>query len=460
MLIDFRKNKMETLFKIIYVVHLLLAFNGFVNQTPITKITLFLTVSIGAVVGIQKLFQFKNLKSRSNFWILNMFIVSYIVSMLFNMKYGFIDGLQGLVWLSVEIWILYLVNDEIDLKKEFELVANVIIVCVTIANLASLGMFLTGFAVKNLVEDKMYVLGFIWGRLWGIYNDPNHGAIISSLVVLMSIYFCVLLKKHKKCYWFAFAVQVLYIYLSDSRTGILCLGIGLGIVGAMFYLKKFASYSQVKKACCAITIFIALVVGCSLVEKPIQKGMGSLANKTTLILNVFQSERGEIETDANEEIIVGREAESSDPSNRRFDIWKSGVEIFMSKPLVGVSWSNITRYAQENIPETYMVNNDLQNFASCHNMPIDVLVGQGLLGVVLMAVLIVKSFINIVKYINHVEEIDSVFAVVLFAILVVSAFASLLISSIFYINSPESFIFWLSFGYMMCLIHVKKRKGL
>ena len=28
-----------------------LAFNGFVNQTPITKITLFLTVSIGAVVG-------------------------------------------------------------------------------------------------------------------------------------------------------------------------------------------------------------------------------------------------------------------------------------------------------------------------------------------------------------------------------------------------------------------------
>ena len=64
MLMDFRKNKMETLFKIIYVVHLLLAFNGFVNQTPITKITLFLTVSIGAVVGIQKLFQFKNLKSR------------------------------------------------------------------------------------------------------------------------------------------------------------------------------------------------------------------------------------------------------------------------------------------------------------------------------------------------------------------------------------------------------------
>ncbi len=455
------REKLETIFKIVYIIHLLLAFNGFINQTVIIKITLVLTLLLGGAVGLQKIWSFMKLKQKTNFWILNLFIISYVLSLLMGMKYGLVDGIKGLVWLTAEVWILYLVDNKGNIKKEFELISKVIIVFVSIANIASVGMFLLGIVVKNIVEDKMYVLGFVWGRLWGIYNDPNHGAVISVLTLLLSLYFVLTLHTNKKRYWLSIIIQGIYIYLSDSRTGILCLGIGIGLVCAMNFMKKHLFELNVKKILVTIGIFIIFFGVAILLETPVQKGMGTLANATTHAISYDKNKDDEIGEVIEEEIVVGREEEeSSDPSNRRFDIWKSGVEIFMTKPITGVGWTNIIPYAQDVLPDTYMVNNDLQNFASCHNMPIDVLVGQGLIGILLLILLVIKSFVEIVKYVlNNKKEVD-LLVIIMFSILVVSAFSSLLISSIFYINSPESYIFWLVFGYLMCIVSGEKKRGI
>lgn len=454
---DTIKDKLETTFKIAYIVHLLLAFNGLINTTPVIKVSLAITVLLGAVVGIIKLLDYKKYVKNKNFWILNFFICSYILSMVLNVKYGFMDGAQGLIWLAAEVWILYLCDSKKDLKKEFSLLANVIIAVVTIYNSISFGMFLIGYSVKMLIDDRMRFIGFHWGRLWGVYNDPNHGAIIASLVVLLALYFCITKSEKRKRYVFSIVMQVMYIFLSDSRTGILCLGIGTALVFALVYLKKKFTEIKAKNVFVSLGVFVSIIVAILLIKEPVQIVMGEISTYTAgIYVDMITDGTGE-----KQEIEVGREEEevSSDPSNRRFEIWKSGFELFSTKPITGISWSNIVSYAEQELPDTYLVNNDLQNFSSCHNMFIDVLVGQGLLGVILLLGLVVNSLIYMIKSLKNIQEQDMILTIVLFAILIISVFASMLISSILYVNSPESYIFWMSFGYIMLLLKNGNEKG-
>lgn len=451
-------RNLETVFKVVYIIHLLLAFNGLVNRTPVTKITLLFTLVLGGIVGIQKVFAYKKFMKKINFWLLNGFIVSYIISMVFNYKYGFIDNLQGLVWLLAEIWILYLVDEEKNIKKEFELLSKTMIVCVSIGNIISLGMYFIGYSAKNEVAGRMKFLGFHWGRLWGIYDDPNHGAIIASLAVILALYFCIAYTVKRWPYWISIAVQCSYIILSDSRTGILCLSIGTGLVLALLYLNRAKKVGW--NICISIAIFIGTISLVSITKIPLQNGFGQVGTFTVKLVQSFERENGEDgnEDESSEELEVGRREKESDPSNRRFDLWKSGAEIFMSKPLIGVSWQNVTAYAEEELPDTYLVNNDFQKFASFHNMPVDVLAGQGIFGIAILIAVFIRSIVFFIKSCRNITAENMELMIIIFSILIISVFASLLVSSIFYINSPESFIFWLCFGYFIALMDGENRK--
>ena len=146
------------------------------------------------------------------------------------------------------------------------------------------------------------------------------------------------------------------------------------------------------------------------------------------------------------------------PSNRRFDIWRSGVEIFGSSPVVGTGWSNLNPYAHKYLPDTYIVDNDYKEFVSLHNIFFDVLAGQGLIGISIFVILILNSVVFTIKWFKKLEKEEYDFMAVMFSILVIMLFASLLISFVFYVNSPESFVFWFIFGYFMFTLQKAKTR--
>ena len=146
---------------------------------------------------------------------------------------------------------------------------------------------------------------------------------------------------------------------------------------------------------------------------------------------------------------IGREEDiEKDYSNRRFDIWKSGFEIFKENPVFGITFRNILSFTRMEMPETYIVNNDQGDFDSFHNVLVDVLVSQGFIGVILivvMGILFGKYFIQEIFIYRKMEcEIQFTFLVVIMLLI-----SSMFISAIFYVNSPETILFWMSLGYLM-----------
>lgn len=96
---------------------------------------------------------------------------------------------------------------------------------------------------------------------------------------------------------------------------------------------------------------------------------------------------------------IGREQDlSGDFSNRRFDIWESGIEVFQTSPIFCVGFRNIVPAAEEKAPNTYIINNDQVKFESFHNMFVDVLVSQGIVGIVIFLSFVILTLIWLIIY--------------------------------------------------------------
>ena len=132
------------------------------------------------------------------------------------------------------------------------------------------------------------------------------------------------------------------------------------------------------------------------------------------------------------------------------------MEIFNKNKILGVGFRNIVAYANENLPETYIVNNDQGEFDSFHNVVIDVLVSQGLLGIISILIIGISFFIYLVKSVI----IDQLYKIreirILFTVVILLLVESMFISELFYVNSPETILFWMFLGYLTHLIRKSK----
>ena len=159
-----------------------------------------------------------------------------------------------------------------------------------------------------------------------------------------------------------------------------------------------------------------------------------------------------------EEVEVGRDELTSDPSNRRFDIWKSGIDLFKTSPILGIGRFNYVGYAKEEVPDAYIITNDLQKFDSMHNMPLDVLVSQGFLGILVLVWVVIQSVWKMVQNYKDISKDNYKIMLILFVLIAINAMSSMFISTVIYINSPATFVFWMCFGYFFRIIQLEKQR--
>ena len=75
-----------------------------------------------------------------------------------------------------------------------------------------------------------------------------------------------------------------------------------------------------------------------------------------------------------------------DISNRRMDVWKSGLQIGLSRPLTGVSFAGAVPYAREHLPDIYILTNDLWVFNTFDSELVNVFAAQGVPGLAILLV--------------------------------------------------------------------------
>ncbi len=428
---------LEQLFRYLFLIYAFLSFSSVAAQSLIIKPLMLSSFLLGGLLLIQRLFKLKQLRLSPAIWPALGFLASYLLSMLIFLRYEAKNNLLHLIYLAFYLLILYLNRSDADhakRQKEFERVVLFYVILMTIAVIASIIMLIIGYGRSETIEPDGYqiIRGFWGGRLWGVFQDPNNGAVMA----LAAIWLCLFLfSRSKNRLYRSFlscsaALQLYYIAMSGSRTAAVCLFFSGGLAALIFLLLRRARLWR--------ALLLSLSIALLLAASPFM-----IRSSTNWIYQQTQDQE-----QAEDEDLFDRGYDlEEDISNRRFDIWKSGLEIFAHSPLIGTSYYGIRPFAREKLPKTYIINNDQIAFRNLHNEWINVAAAQGILGLAFM-IWALYLMIRRISYaaLHCAPQRRLAFCACLGALLTIGCSAMFLSAGMFYYFSPATLLFWMVAG--------------
>ena len=456
-----------TPFKIIYLILTLLTFNSFTAHTTYLTMFAYFVTALGGIVLLYRIIFLKRFIRTPNLLFLGLFLVSFIVSSAINYKYGIMENVQGFIWMALQFCILYACDDTKDpefYKKEFHILSILLIIYLMIGVFVSFYFLITGQGgMMERADGVLY--GFIWGRLWGMFTEPNNAATTMCVGVMLCFYFFKISKKIwiKVGCWVLIALYSSYIMLSDSRTGLMCFIIESFVMAYLLVINpNKRNWKKLSTQAIAIGIAVLMALASFFGIYFAKKGYNSIQTALTTYqnINIEEGQNNNHTTDIHRpDLTIGREQDlENDFSNRRFDLWKSGLELFATSPVFGVGFRNIVAAAKDKIPDTYAVNNDQGDFASFHSMFVDILASQGIVGVVIIAPFIIFTLISMFRLIVKKLNKDYMYVITLFSVIMSIGASAFVSPDIFYVNTQNAFIFWTFLGYLMHVSYKKRQE--
>lgn len=483
----------ECIFKFAFLTLALLSFNNLFAGSFALKIFSLFVALFGSVIVFYRLLNVKKYIKFYAFPLLILFSLSYTVSSLVNIKYGIVENIQALVWMIFHFSILYTSDTTRPADKEQKVFWGLLkyfLFYIAISNIVSIAMLITGFGRTFFNSFNGNLMGFIWGRLWGIYTDPNTASILCVASIFISLYF--LFKTTHKWNKVLMILNILlslcYISFSDSRTGLVCFVFSLFVCSYIFFkntskIKLKTCLKQLTAIACAFIIATSGLMSINGIKSGYNALIRISSDSDSSSLKDDNESSKENITDSSVESTTSSSAESTtssspesttnsslesttetpsdntvgrtgneldgDISNRRFSLWKSGIEIWKKSPVLGTSHRNLISFALDKTPDTYLVNNDRAGyFDTTHNSYIDILISQGIVGAVIFAIIFILIIVLIFKKMIFTNNYSYCTAENLLLVGLLLAFASsaAFILEIVYINSAGAFIFWLSLG--------------
>ncbi len=453
-------EKVTSLFKYCYIIHILLAFNTLLVDKSILNVTSAIVLVLGVVCILYRLVHIKNYLRYPFVILYILFLVLFGVSCLFNIHYGVTENAKIFMWMTFQFGLLYafdLKKDEGKVKKEFQISMFLIIGITSVMNLISMIMMFANYCGYCILDDgRSFLIGVAyWGRLYGIHTDPNYGSVLSVVALMAGIYFFLKLKKTwaRVLMIVSAVLQALFIIFSASRTGLVATCVCMLLFWFMYSLHK---KKKIIRACIVAVVAVVVVLG-------VNKGVVSGYNFTVTQISKLQEEhkKPDKEDDKKKEEMVklGRQEElEGDVSNRRFDLWKNAVDMAKTSPVVGVSFGNFIPYAEENLPDCYMISNDFATFNAFHNMFMDLIASQGIVGFVVFIVIILSSLWYLLKHYKNIAEEDKPACAFLFSACAAMLASSLFVSEILYVNNQVTVLFWTLWGFLIYFVKKGEQK--
>ena len=451
------------------IVKVLLCIHYFFNITCLYNgFTFLLPFAFIAMLGIV-FFAVKRLKIISKdkmFRLLVMMLVGYGLTFLLSHNYDMIGSVKIAIWMCINFCFIFGYNHfkkEEQVVFEIDLIMKIYIAICSLLNLHNLYLLIGNVStvVKSLNGQPLLFGVAPWGRFFGNHYDPNYASICFGCAIIMA---CYLLKKqdnmyNKILYGISIFLQAVYIIFAQSRTARVSI-----LIGLVVYV--FLSVARSKKKMLAIKNFAASIIIIAIVAIVPDTTISLYNNITATADSNRLDEDSDLNEDdnndsENEVIVIGRDdINSSDVSNRRFDIWLSGLEIASHNVFYGIGFANIKPYALDKCPDTYIVNNDYKQFDAFHNMFVDVLVSQGVIGIGIVLAICIYFAYSIITSLKKlfIDSPNADAIIMLTSCVCVLLSASMFLSMIFYINNICSFVFWLVLGYLYYFIKKKDIK--
>lgn len=450
-------DRMELAFKVLYLFHIILCSNIFYVDTILNTISSVLVLISGGLILLYRVINFKKFINYPYFWLYLAFIISYFVSSVIHFEYGFFSNIKIMIWTAFFFFILYIFDKEKSIgkiKKEIYVLGNEICIIAGVTSVINVIMLFTNYITfHETASGKIFLVGVAyWGRLYGTVTDPNYAAIVSVVAIMLAIGF--FMKSNKTLEKFLYIICIIFnacsIVFSASRTGLVTMIVS--VVVFSFIYAMIAKKGIMKSLVIAIAAFVVVLFA----NKAILFSYNTYVDiKLSISENRGDEDKEDEEDEEIDDIIVeiGREEElKGDVSNRRFDLWTNAAQIFSKNPIFGVSFAAYVPYCQAELPDAYMINNDLDvDFEAFHNMLMDLMASQGAIGVVLFIAIICLSLRYIWMKTRNMEKEDAKICALLFSICVGIVVSSMFVSEILYVHTQTTVIFWLLWGYLICL---------
>ncbi len=465
--VDGMVQKFDLIFKLLLITVGFLHASSLTFGRPIISWVQWPMFLLGAVLVLYRLLFFKKYLSSRGIVFLVLFAFSYAISSIYTLQYGIHENLRFLAFMVLQFGLLYAFDSARDPEQNRRQLRSCMQYYLLLCGLLSAASFVfmslnfvRTYAPEAGAEGPVYYIGFIHGRLFGAYWDPNIAATMAAVAVLISVFFLIREKRLfcRILYGVNIILQISYITFSDSRTGKMCLIAGTVLVTLLLAVKYFPVKQKFLRTI-SIVLLISLTAG---VAYAIPWGIRTGYNFAVSQTAPFVPQPGiDPVIPPEEDDSIGRgEDLIADPSNRRFDIWKSAVEVFRTSPVLGVSRGNILRYVDEHLPDSYLVQNDHMRFESMHNLFFEILVSQGLLGIILFLLFAIWSVWGILRSWKVLWNSENyVFYVLIISILGVVCCSSLVMMEIVYVTSPISSLFWLSLGCLNQSLAAESKKS-
>ncbi len=430
------------------------------------------TVALGMVILLERFISFKYYKKTAGIILLILFAIGFLISSLITFSYGWYENLRFLIFTVFQFGLLYatdLNENPEDVKKRTAVAANYFLIISAIMSVASFVVMLAGYkkafagAVQNALPS--YFIGFWFGRLYGVYWDPNIGAITASVAIILSGYFLINTKKPllKALNISNIVLQFFYIVFSGSRTGSVSITAGSIMLVVLFCVKRKLFENKIKNI--IAIVLVAAITFCITYFGPaaIKSTVNNIVNFTNSSQNSGTVDTPGVDdpgtdtepdedpdTETPEEDIFDRGYDlSTDISNQRFAIWKSALEIFSESPIFGVSRANIRAFAEKNLPKTYIINNYHMKFDSMHNTYVEVLTSCGIVGIILFMSFMIYVIVRIIRNFKEIFASEKFYLIAsIIGICTVLSVCSLFIAEMLFVISPASTVLWVSLGYM------------
>lgn len=446
------QHRIELIFKLLFLVYTMLSFNNVFYGSSIISVVLWPTAFLGALLLLWRLTQYKNFYRMPALGAMIAFLLSFSLSMLLNHQYGFKDNFIVLIYLVFYFLMFYLTDDrrsKEDTKKEFLFFAWVIVIYMAVCTIAGLVEMFMGYShiYTTGTDDYEVIAGFMWGRLWGVFLDPNVAGILCIFSCFYSVY---LIRYYRKklplqiLLGINIAIQVVYIAFTDSRTALVStLG---GVAACLFVYQLY--HKPLKFSKVALNVVISLVVATAIAILPtiVLKGYNELAEQ-------LSNNQNSTSDNSSLPAIERNYSLDGDVSNRRFEIWGSGFEIFKEEPIFGTSYYGIRPYAEDHLPDTYIINNSQTDFRNLHNEVVNIAVSQGVIGLAALAWMCISILVYFFRRIRKIRQEDIGVVSILMGALVTAVCSVMFLSAgMFYFNAPGTPMFWLMLGYLMHIV--------
>lgn len=466
----------EKVFKVLFLIYTILTFNSLTVGNSIISVFMWISYLLGAVLLINRLINWKQYIKFPGVSCLVLMCCICLVSIGVNYQYNLKRNIIYLIF-----WIFYFFmyytnsyqSSGVKIKREINLCAYIIVISGLVLTFISLCMMLTNYTEIKLVNGEEVLCGFIDGRLYGTYLSPNGGALFASIVILLSIY-C--FRKHKNIVYRCACIincilQFFYIVFSDSRSGMLSLAFGCTIYMffALFYSEKI-----IKKRRIAVCLSVASVTLIVALFSP--KIVQNCYNE--MLMFYMTSERAITNQNKDDKMLLAEnitimdDEENSavkykidrgysleeDISNRRFDVWRSGFEIFKKCPWIGTTYSGFLPFAIQNLPETYIVTNNYMQMTTLDNDFLNLLVSNGIFCFTIYIIFVVLVIWHILYKIFKEKKGNQEISILL-AICMSVATYSMFGAGILYMHTPYCVIFWLALGEILLILNENKENS-